>query len=140
VRGGQSNPSAECQTILASRDEKRGQGMESNDTKEAMDSLNNTTNLMKSIKGIDRLCFWVRYFLIAHIAYRLANGFWMGVLYFLGISIALFFVGMAICQASRLLYLNRNPIQREAYLMNCVLFLPIVMTGCLLVYVVMTWN
>ncbi len=99
-------------------------------------SIKNSIDFMRKIKYISVFCMYTRYLLVGIIAYRMAHGFLNGVLYFLGISLGLFLITIAIVQFLRLFCTKCNPLQREAYLMNCAVVIPIIMTICLLVYTI----
>ena len=102
----------------------------------AIESLNSTTDLMKAANRISGTVSLVRYALLGILAWHYSSGIMMGLLLFIGFIIAYFVVGIVLCQTSRLFFLKRHPIQREAYLMNCVTVFPILATIALIVYTV----
>lgn len=101
--------------------------------------ITSAADFMRKMKYVSVLSMYTRYLLVGILAHRFAHGFLNGVLYFLGLSVGLFFITIAIVQTLRLFCTTGNPLQRETYLMNCAVVVPNIMTICLLVYTIVSW-
>lgn len=110
--------------------------MNNDNVDSAIESLNSTTDLMKAANRISGTVSLARCALLGILAWHYSSGIMMGLLLFIGFIIAYFVVGILLCQTSRLFFLKRHPIQREAYLMNCATVFPILVTIALIVYTV----